>query len=154
MDTAWPTRTRGPLGAAGYLPCTEHKHRRHFGACHEQTARPRLTQHMEMQRKWGRFSPSTKPPAQVKGNEVSDREVFPKTPSDQPSLIKLDGCWAQSCHQSQAGRGRWGCDTTVQKESQRASKPLSQKTPTAQLFAGSSVSSHLFLPFFTGMHEI
>lgn len=59
-----------------------------FGACHEQTAHPRLTEHMEMQQNRGSFNPNTKPPAQVKGNKVSDREIFPKTPSDQPSLMK------------------------------------------------------------------
>lgn len=73
---------------------------------------PSLTEHMEMRHNWGRFNPNTKPPAQAKGNEVSDREIFPKILSDQPSAMQSD----LNCHRSQADRGQWGWDSTEREQ--------------------------------------
>lgn len=73
---------------------------------------PSLTEHMEMQHNWGRFNPNTKPPVQAKGNEDSDREIFPRILSDQPSVMQSD----LTCHQSQADRGQWGWGSTEREQ--------------------------------------
>lgn len=73
---------------------------------------PSLTEHVEMQHNWGRFNPNTKPPVQAKGNEDSDREIFPRILSDQPSVMQSD----LTCHQSQADRGQWGWGSTEREQ--------------------------------------